>query len=81
MILGHHHVSFTVSNLKKAEDFFDRILGYKRIAGGRYDFPYIKRQVGYPDAVLDISFLTHNGEPFRSKGFMIELIEVCTSEM
>jgi catechol 2,3-dioxygenase-like lactoylglutathione lyase family enzyme len=75
MILGHHHVSFTVSNLKKTEDFFDRVLGYKRIAGGHYDCPYMKRQVGYPDAVLDISVLTHNGEPIKAKGFLIELIE------
>ena len=75
MILGPHHVSFTVSNLRKAEDFFDRILGYKRIAGGRYDFPYMSRQVGYPNAVLDISMLTHKGEPIKSKGFLIELIE------
>lgn len=75
MILGHHHVSFTVSNLKRAEEFFDRILGFKRIAGGRYNFPYIARQVGYPDAALDVALLTRNGEPFESTGFMIELIE------
>jgi catechol 2,3-dioxygenase-like lactoylglutathione lyase family enzyme len=75
MILSPHHVSFTVSNLKRSEDFFDQVLGFKRIAGGRYDFPYIARQVGYPNAVLDIALLTLNGEPFQSKGFMIELIE------
>ena len=75
MIVAHHHVGFTVSNLKKAEEFFGKVLGFKRIAGGRYDFPYIARQVGYPDAVLDIAILTWNGEPFRTNGFGIELIE------
>jgi catechol 2,3-dioxygenase-like lactoylglutathione lyase family enzyme len=75
MILSHHHVSFTVSNLQKTEAFFEQILQYKRIGGGHYDFPYIKRQVGYPDAVLEIALLTHKGEPFKTTGFMIELIE------
>jgi catechol 2,3-dioxygenase-like lactoylglutathione lyase family enzyme len=75
MILSQHHVSFTVSNLKRSEDFFDQVLGFRRIAGGRYDFPYIARTVGYPNAVLDIALLTLNGEPFQSKGLMIELIE------
>jgi catechol 2,3-dioxygenase-like lactoylglutathione lyase family enzyme len=75
MILSHHHVSFTVSDLKRGEDFFDRVLGFKRIAGGHYDFPYIKRTVGYPNAVLEIAMLTARGEPFQSTGFMIELIE------
>jgi catechol 2,3-dioxygenase-like lactoylglutathione lyase family enzyme len=75
MIVSHHHVSFTVSNLMRAEEFFDQVLGFKRIAGGLYDFPYVRRQVGYPDAVLDIALLTRNGEPFQSTDFMIELIE------
>lgn len=75
MILSHHHVSFTVSNLKRTEEFFDRVLGFKRIGGGRYDYPYIQRQVGYPDALLEIALLTINGQAFQSTGFMIELIE------
>lgn len=75
MVLSHHHVSFTVSNLEKTEAFFEKVLQYKRIGGGHYDFPYIKRQVGYPDAVLEIGLLTHKGEPFETTGFMIELIE------
>lgn len=75
MILGHHHVSFTVSNLAATEEFFGRALGFRRVAGGRYDFPYIARQVGYPDAVLDIALLTHEGRAFAETGFMIELIE------
>lgn len=75
MILGHHHVSFTVSDLEKTEAFFEAVLHFKRVAGGRYDRPYIASQVGYPGAVLDIALLTHNGEPFASAGFMIELIE------
>ena len=75
MILSHHHVSFTVSSLRETEGFFERVLQYKRIAGGHYDFPYIKTQVGYPDAELEIALLTHKGRPFEMTGFMIELIE------
>ena len=30
----------------------------KRIGGGRYDFDYTRRQVGFADAVLNISVLT-----------------------
>src|SRR5262245_38088122 len=75
MIIGHHHVSFTVANLRVTETFFAEVMGFRRVGGGRYDFPYIASQVGYPDAVLDIALLTRNGEPFDSTGFMIELIE------
>jgi lactoylglutathione lyase len=75
MILSHHHVSFTVSNLRETEAFFESALDYRRIGGGQYDFPYIKRQVGYPDAELEIALLTHKGQPFATTGFMIELIQ------
>lgn len=75
MIVAHHHVSFTVSNLERSQEFFEKVLGFKRVAGGRYDFPYIARQVGYPDAVLDIALMTQAGRPFEDTGFMIELIE------
>ena len=78
MIIGHHHVSFTVANLRVTEEFFAEVLGFRRVGGGRYDFPYIASQVGYPDAVLDIALLTRNGEPFDSTGFMIELSSTCT---
>jgi lactoylglutathione lyase len=75
MILGHHHVSFTVSSLQIATEFFDTVLGFRRIAGGRYDFPYIASQVGYAGAILEIALLTQNGAAFESTGFMVELIE------
>jgi catechol 2,3-dioxygenase-like lactoylglutathione lyase family enzyme len=75
MIVAHHHVSFTVSNLQVAMEFFEKVLGFRRIAGGHYDFPYIASQVGYEDAVLEIALLTHGGVPFQTTGFMIELIE------
>jgi len=75
MILSHHHVSFTVSNLQSTEVFFEKALRYKRVGGGHYDFPYIKKQVGYPDAELEIALLTYQGQPFEAVGFMIELIE------
>ncbi len=75
MILGHHHVSFTVSSLQITTEFFEKALGFRRVAGGHYDFPYIASQVGYTGAVLDIALLTLNGAPFETTGFMVELIE------
>jgi len=57
MILGFHHSSFTVSNIEEAERFFVDLFAMKRIGGGVYDFDYIKRQVGYPDANLKIAVL------------------------
>src|SRR5689334_8405644 len=71
MICGLHHTSFTVSNLDEAERFFIELFRMKRIGGGLYDFDYIKRQVGYPDAKLKIAVLAFaNG----SAG-LVELIE------
>jgi catechol 2,3-dioxygenase-like lactoylglutathione lyase family enzyme len=75
VILSHHHVSFTVSNLRETEAFFESAVDYRRIGGGHYDFPYIKRQVGYPNAELEIALLTYKGQPFATTGFMIELIQ------
>lgn len=56
-MIGIHHTSFTVSNLQEAERFFLELFGMKRIGGGRYDFDYVRRQVAFTDAVLDISVL------------------------
>lgn len=79
MILGIHHTSFTVSNVAEAEQFFIELFGMRRIGGGLYDFDYIRRQVGYVDAVLQISVLsfpTTNGSHKRTQ--LLELIEYKT---
>ena len=67
---GIHHTSFTVSNLAEAERFFVELFGMVRLGGGRYDFDYIRRQVGFPDAVLNIAVLS-----FPSRSGILELIE------
>jgi catechol 2,3-dioxygenase-like lactoylglutathione lyase family enzyme len=74
MITGCHHVSFTVSSLPATQQFFEDVLGFQRIAGGRYDFPYIARTVGHEGAVLDIALMALNAVPQRGE-LMIELIE------
>ena len=71
MIHDMHHVSFTVSNVDQAEKFFVDLFQMKRIGGGLYDFEYIRRQVGFPDARLKISVLA-----FARGGWpVLELIE------
>ena len=57
MIGGVHHTSFTVSDLESAERFFVDLMGMRRIGGGVYDFDYLRRSVGYPDATLNVAVL------------------------
>ncbi len=77
MIRGLHHTSFTVSNVEEAERFFIELFGMERIGGGTYDFDYIRRQVGYADAVLKISVLSFRAPEgsHRSSKQLLELIE------
>ena len=65
-----HHTSFTVSNLAEAERFFVDLFGMKRIGGGKYDFDYTRKQVGFADAVLNIAVLA-----LPADGGLLELIE------
>ena len=71
MIRGMHHTSFTVSDVDAAERFFVELFGMERLGGGDYDFDYIRRTVGYSDAVLKIAVL---GMPGRSDQ-LLELVE------
>lgn len=75
MIRGIHHTSFTVSNLDVTERFFVDLFGMKRVGGGCYDFEYIQRMVGYPDAHLEIAVLACEPEGGNNKGQVLELIE------
>jgi catechol 2,3-dioxygenase-like lactoylglutathione lyase family enzyme len=75
MIRGLHHTSFTVSDVEATELFFVEHLGMKRLGGGLYDFDYIRRTVGYPDAVLKISIL---GSENPEDSHRLELIEYVT---
>jgi catechol 2,3-dioxygenase-like lactoylglutathione lyase family enzyme len=72
MIRGFHHTSFTVSDVDASERFFVDLFGMKRLGGGTYDFDYIRRTVGYPDAVLKIAVL---GMADARDGQRLELIE------
>lgn len=70
MISSFHHTSFTVSDVKRARAFFIDLLGMEEIGGGIYDHEYIRRMVGIPGAVLNISVLA-----FPDRGHRLELIE------
>jgi catechol 2,3-dioxygenase-like lactoylglutathione lyase family enzyme len=76
VIRGFHHTSFTVSDLDVTERFFIEHLGMRRLGGGLYDFDYIRRTVGYPDAVLKISILGSANDP--DDPHRLELIEYVT---
>lgn len=73
MIQGFHHTSFTVSDVDAAERFFVELFGLQRIGGGMYDFDYVRRQVGYPNAVLKISVLALPGN--EQPRHVLELVE------
>ena len=75
MIRGIHHTSFTVSNLEEAENFFVELIGMRRIGGGRYDFEYIGRMVGSPDAHLEIAVLAYEPQGEGSDRQILELVE------
>ena len=70
---GMHHTSFTVSELTEAKRFFVELLGMVVIGGGRYDFDYVRRQVGFPEAELNIAVLAFSGHP--EGGHLLELIQ------
>jgi catechol 2,3-dioxygenase-like lactoylglutathione lyase family enzyme len=74
MIHGSHHTSFTVSNVEEAQRFFAELFGMTRIGGGVYDFDYIRRQVGYPNAKLKIAVLSFSDPPDRGRG-VLELLQ------
>jgi catechol 2,3-dioxygenase-like lactoylglutathione lyase family enzyme len=78
MIQGFHHTSFTVSDVDAAGRFFIDLFGMERIGGGLYDFDYIRRQVGYPDAVLKIAVLALPTATGSTPSHRLELIEYYT---
>lgn len=67
-----HHTSFTVSDVDAAEAFFVKNFDMRRVGGGLYDFDYIRKIVGYADAVLKIAVLEFPGE---SHPHRLELIQ------
>jgi catechol 2,3-dioxygenase-like lactoylglutathione lyase family enzyme len=75
MITGFHHTSFTVSDVDAAERFFVEFFGLQRRAGGRFDFEPLRQIVGFPDAVLKISYLTFPEVGGSRPGHLLELIE------
>jgi catechol 2,3-dioxygenase-like lactoylglutathione lyase family enzyme len=76
MITGINHASFTVSDMETTEQFFAETLNMKKVGDGEYDFDYIKKVVGYPDALLKIAFFAPAESPAGAP--LVELIEYVT---
>ena len=70
-LMRFHHTSFTVSNVAATERFFIENFGMIRLGGGRYDYDYIRRTIGFEDGVLLISVLGFPG----NDADVLELIE------
>ncbi|MEO6848367.1 MAG: VOC family protein [Chthoniobacterales bacterium] len=79
MIQGLHHTSFTVSNLEETERFFVDLFGMTRIAGGLYDFDYIRKIIGFPEGVLNISVVAFPAKEGVPSPHVLELIEYAKS--
>ena len=70
-----HHVSFTVSDVEATAQWFIDAFDMERIGGGRYDFDYIRAQVGFRDAVLRIAVLAFPPQRDSARRDILELIE------
>lgn len=75
MILGLWHVSFTVSNLERAVDWYTQILGLEYVRGQVQDNEYTRRLVGFPDARLKVSQLRIPHLTIPVSRHHIELVE------
>lgn len=75
MIRRVHHHGFTVSDVDAAERFFTKNFGMRRIGGGVYDFPYMRRQVGFPNAILKVAVMAFPEGKSWSQSDRLELIE------
>jgi len=77
-ILGAWHFSFTVSDLDAAVAFYRDLLGFVVVRRSRNDSEYVRRLVGYPDAVLDIAQLAAPGPRTGLADHDLELVAYLT---
>jgi catechol 2,3-dioxygenase-like lactoylglutathione lyase family enzyme len=67
---GISHVGFTVEDIGRAADFYQRLFGYAPEVRRVYNAPYTAEQIGYRDARLDIAIFRIPGTDVR-----LELIQ------
>lgn len=75
MLIAAGHFSFTVSDVRQAEQFYGGILGLEKLYEMEHRHPYTSKQVGFPNAHLHaIGFRLGQGE--LPNGFpVLELLE------
>lgn len=61
-----HHVSLIVTDLERAKQFYETVIGLKPIARPAFDFPGAWYAVGHTGQQLHL--IVHNGETKRTKG-------------
>lgn len=63
------HVGFTVTDLERSIAWYAQLLDAPPLTRGRWEHPYVRRVVGYPEVVLEAAFWRLPG------GSILELIE------
>lgn len=75
MILGLWHMSFTVSSLDAAVQWYTKVLGLEHVRSQVQDNEYTRRLVGFPDARLKIAQLRIPNLTIPISRHHIELVE------
>jgi catechol 2,3-dioxygenase-like lactoylglutathione lyase family enzyme len=75
MIGGVWHFSFTVGDLDRSVDFYQRVLGLELVHRQEQANPYTRALVGFPDAELRIAQLRVPGQPRGTSSHDLELVE------
>jgi catechol 2,3-dioxygenase-like lactoylglutathione lyase family enzyme len=78
MILGVWHFSFTVSDLDRSVDFYQRVLGLELVHRQDQANEYTRLLVGYSDADLRVAQLAVPGQPRGISTHDLELVEYVT---
>lgn len=75
MILDTFHFSFTVSDIERSIDWYTNVLGLELVHRQRGEADYLRRFVGYPDAVLEVAMFKLPGIDSRHSTHMLELVQ------
>jgi catechol 2,3-dioxygenase-like lactoylglutathione lyase family enzyme len=74
-VRGVWHFSFTVADLDRSVDFYERVLGLELVHRQEQSNDYTAALVGFPGASLRIAQLRVPGQPRGSSSHDLELVE------